>query len=206
MIVDEFWEPAENISAEIKIKRSIFIAHISVARTEEDARQFVTHISQKHKQATHNCWAYRIGVDPPREYSSDDGEPNGTAGKPILGAIQRFDVTNTVLVVTRYFGGIKLGVRGLIEAYGEAASNVLENAGKIRGRLGSRCNIQIDYPSYSAFLYQLKGLGVEEGSCNVTFEEDVRVSCFVPLSLWGRVEAFLCESQNRSFIKGWSRE
>ncbi|MDD4266218.1 MAG: YigZ family protein, partial [Aminobacterium colombiense] len=73
MIVDEFWEPAENISTEIKIKRSIFIAHISVARTEEDARQFVTHISQKHKQATHNCWAYRIGVDPPREYSSDDG-------------------------------------------------------------------------------------------------------------------------------------
>lgn len=112
------------------IQRSRFIGHCQEVEDEITARTFIGQIRLRHAQATHNCYAYRIGIsDRPLEYFNDHGEPSGTAGKPILGAILRQELTNVAVVVTRYYGGKKLGVRGLIDAYGQTATLVLEKAG-----------------------------------------------------------------------------
>nr|HPR89953.1 YigZ family protein [Synergistaceae bacterium] len=121
----DYKEPASETTVEVKINKSRFLGHVRICRSEEEVRMKLKEVCDLHKQATHNCWAYRIGEESYREYFSDDGEPAGTAGKPILGAISRLDLTNALIVVTRYFGGIKLGVRGLIEAYGSTATNAL---------------------------------------------------------------------------------
>ncbi|MGB4096154.1 MAG: YigZ family protein, partial [Acetomicrobium sp.] len=113
-----YLEPGENAKVELTIRRSRFIGHLRVAGSVEEAKKIIREISKEHSNATHNCWAYKVGVDFPQKHYSDGGEPSGTAGKPILGEIERANLTNAVIVVTRYFGGIKLGVRGLIEAYG----------------------------------------------------------------------------------------
>ncbi len=103
--------------AELEVKKSRFIARASSARTPEDAMAFIRRVHDP--RATHNCWAYRIG---PSARVSDDGEPSGTAGRPILGALETRGIDRAVVVVTRYFGGIKLGAGGLARAYGAAAS------------------------------------------------------------------------------------
>jgi len=133
-MTDRYRQPAAELSNEIKIEKSRFIASIKICISEEEAREKLKAVSEEHRQASHNCWAYRIGTEKVREYFSDDGEPAGTAGKPILGALHMYDVTNTLLVVTRYFGGKKLGVRGLIEAYGTSASELLSMTGIVEKR------------------------------------------------------------------------
>lgn len=203
---DEFWEPARKAIYEIKIKRSLFISHAALTKNEEEAKEFILKTSQKHKQATHNCWAYRLGVEPVREYYSDDGEPSGTAGKPILGAILHSGLTNVTLVVTRYFGGIKLGVRGLIEAYGEAASLCLEGAGRKKAYLEKNCTIVVPYSFYSSLLYQLKNMGLREETFIPSFKEVVTFNCCVPLSMEKALESYLCDLQGQSLIEEWKWE
>lgn len=127
-----FFSVAGKSQYEQKILRSIFIGHASHVADEEEARQFIAEVREKHAQATHNCYAYRVGLsEDPLTYYNDHGEPSGTAGRPILSAILKADVTNTVVVVTRYYGGRKLGVRGLIDAYHSTAAATLEQAGKV---------------------------------------------------------------------------
>ncbi|NLS44917.1 MAG: YigZ family protein [Firmicutes bacterium] len=126
-----FFSVAGKGKYEQKIQRSIFIGHVSPAGDEDTARGFINEVRQDHAQATHNCYAYRIGLsENPLTYYNDHGEPSGTAGRPILGAILKADVTNTVVVVTRYYGGRKLGVRGLIDAYHTTAAAALDQAGR----------------------------------------------------------------------------
>lgn len=108
-------------TAEYEVKKSVFIAHVRHVETEEAAREFVQSIKKKYFDATHNCSAWVLGEKGDKQKSNDDGEPGGTAGNPILGVIQQMHLTNTCVVVTRYFGGIKLGAGGLIRAYGRAA-------------------------------------------------------------------------------------
>ena len=113
---------------EIKILRSRFIAHTEPCFTDEQAREIIKQVKLNHKNATHNCWGYLINNNNYKsEFSSDNGEPPGTAGRPILGAIKKSGRENIIVIVTRYFGGKKLGVRGLIEAYSAAAEGVLNN-------------------------------------------------------------------------------
>lgn len=117
---------AENGTASYEIQKSRFIAYTSHVETEAEARDFVTAIKKKHFDARHNCSAWVLGADSSQQKSNDDGEPGGTAGNPILEAIKQHGLTNVVLVVTRYFGGIKLGAGGLIRAYSHTASLGLE--------------------------------------------------------------------------------
>lgn len=117
---------AENGTASYEIQKSRFIAYTSHVETEGEARDFVAAIKKKHFDARHNCSAWVLGADSSQQKSNDDGEPGGTAGNPILEAIKQHGLTNVVVVVTRYFGGIKLGAGGLIRAYSHTASLGLE--------------------------------------------------------------------------------
>lgn len=117
---------AKNGTASYEIQKSRFIAYTSHVETEAEARDFVTAIKKKHFDARHNCSAWVLGADSSQQKSNDDGEPGGTAGNPILEAIKQHGLTNVVVVVTRYFGGIKLGAGGLIRAYSHTASLGLE--------------------------------------------------------------------------------
>lgn len=147
-------------TAEIVIERSRFIGHCREADSETAAKSFINQIRALHSQATHNCYAYRIGGgEHPLEYFNDHGEPAGTAGKPILGAIGRLNLTNTVVVVTRYFGGKKLGVRGLIEAYGQAATAVLAEAGQIRIIPQFTVRLTYGYADHSLILHRMNQIG-----------------------------------------------
>ncbi|MFB6468926.1 YigZ family protein [Cytobacillus sp. Hz8] len=131
---------------EIVIQKSRFIAHINRAVTEEEAQQFILSIKKKHWDATHNCSAYLIGENDQIQKANDDGEPSGTAGVPILEVLKKKKLKDTVVVVTRYFGGIKLGAGGLIRAYGKSASEGIEATGIVECKLMKIMHTKIDYP------------------------------------------------------------
>ncbi|WP_270445140.1 YigZ family protein [Anaeroglobus sp. AF13-6AC] len=114
--------------AEYVIKKSKFIARAVHITTEEEAQAYLRDGKKQYWDARHNCYAYQLGMNFEKQKSSDDGEPSGTAGKPILEVLKNKGLTNTLVVVTRYFGGIKLGTGGLIRAYGTAAVAALDNA------------------------------------------------------------------------------
>ncbi|MDO9577729.1 MAG: YigZ family protein [Candidatus Cloacimonadales bacterium] len=126
--MEYFYSVSEDRLVETKVKRSTFIAHLHYVETMQEAKEFISKISAEHKTANHNCWAYIIGEKGDTFHSSDAGEPSGTAGQPMLNALKKHDMTNIVAVVTRYFGGVKLGIRGLIEAYGLSVENAIESA------------------------------------------------------------------------------
>jgi len=132
--------------AELEINKSRFIAYVNRAETEAEAMVFIDQIKKQHREATHNCSAYLTGEHDQCQKADDDGEPGGTAGKPILEVIKKSNLKNTVIVVTRYFGGIKLGAGGLIRAYGKAASAGVSAASIIERLLHIRITIEIDYP------------------------------------------------------------
>ncbi len=128
----EFQQLAGEYNTEIKVKGSRFIAHASAAADRDAAESYIGQISKQFFDATHNCFAYRIGTgDSELTRFNDDGEPSGTAGKPILQTLESFQLTHSVVIVTRYFGGTKLGTGGLVRADSSAAKAVLEKA-KIR--------------------------------------------------------------------------
>ncbi|XJZ26963.1 YigZ family protein [Bacillota bacterium Lsc_1132] len=130
---------------EIVIEKSRFIAHIERAETEEQAQEFIQSIKKKHWNATHNCSAYLIGEYDQIQKANDDGEPSGTAGVPILEVLKKRHLKDTVVVVTRYFGGIKLGAGGLIRAYGKSTSEGLNAVGIVERRLVQTIHVTIDY-------------------------------------------------------------
>lgn len=130
---------------EIVIEKSRFICYINRATTEEEAIQFIQQIKKKHWDATHNCSAYIIGEHDQIQKANDDGEPSGTAGVPMLEVLKKKGLKDTVAVVTRYFGGIKLGAGGLIRAYGKAVSEGLKAAGIVERRLARVMHVTIDY-------------------------------------------------------------
>ncbi|AEH46395.1 protein of unknown function UPF0029 [Parageobacillus thermoglucosidasius C56-YS93] len=130
---------------EIVIEKSRFICYINRATTEEEAVQFIQQIKKKHWDATHNCSAYIIGEHDQIQKANDDGEPSGTAGIPMLEVLKKKGLKDTVAVVTRYFGGIKLGAGGLVRAYGKSVSEGLKAAGIVERRLTRVMHVTIDY-------------------------------------------------------------
>lgn len=180
-------------SCELTIERSRFMGHCRETPGEAAAKSFIESIKTAHSQATHNCYAYRLQAgEYPLEYFNDQGEPNGTAGKPILGAILRLNLLNVTVVVTRYFGGKKLGVRGLIEAYGKTASLVLEQAGTFLKI--PKYSVSLDYPynEHSKMIYQLKQAGAE--NISTAFGESVQTTFLIPLGEYPLFLDFLKES------------
>ncbi|SFT50819.1 uncharacterized protein, YigZ family [Selenomonas sp. GACV-9] len=121
-------ETDDSIETLYEIQKSKFITHLRHVDNEEDARAFIQAMKKKYFDARHNCSAYVLGESADKQKSNDDGEPGGTAGNPILEAIKKNELTNVVVVVTRYFGGIKLGAGGLIRAYSHAAVLGIEAA------------------------------------------------------------------------------
>ncbi|PRR83877.1 YigZ family protein [Clostridium vincentii] len=128
-----------------KEKKSEFIGYAKRVDSEEEARAFIDEIKSKHKQARHNCFAYALGENMDIQRYSDDGEPQGTAGIPILEVIKKSGITDCVVVVTRYFGGVLLGAGGLTRAYTKGASIAIKAAGVVEKVRGIRISITLDY-------------------------------------------------------------
>ena len=142
--------------AEVEINKSRFIAYVNRAESEEEAIAFLERIRKQHWDATHNCAAYIVGENEEHQKANDDGEPSGTAGRPILEVIKRSALTDTIIIVTRYFGGIKLGTGGLIRAYGKSAVVGLEAAGIVERQLHTRMTATIDYSLLGVVENQLR--------------------------------------------------
>ncbi|WP_457551319.1 IMPACT family protein [Desulfobacula sp.] len=151
-----FYSIEQQRTTTIKIKRSVFMCTLEYVTSIEQAKAFISRISKENKTATHNCWAYILGEKGDVFHCSDAGEPSGTAGKPMLNAMQSHRMTNIAAVVTRHFGGVKLGIRGLIDAYGESVENTIEQ--KKLKKLIQAVNILIEvtYEFNDTLLMQLK--------------------------------------------------
>ncbi|MED1066297.1 YigZ family protein [Bacillus paralicheniformis] len=130
---------------EIVIEKSRFICHLSRVSTEEEAQNFINHIKKQHWNATHNCSAYVIGENDQIQKANDDGEPSGTAGVPMLEVLKKRNLKDTCAVVTRYFGGIKLGAGGLIRAYGKSVSEGLNHVGVVERKLVRVMHTTVNY-------------------------------------------------------------
>lgn len=195
-------EPEKSVTFEEKIKRSVFIANVSVCHDEEEARNFLTFTASKYRDATHNCRAYVLSNG--SEYYSDDGEPSGTAGRPILNAIKRSGLVNVIVIVTRYFGGIKLGVRGLIDAYGDTAEKALNMAGSVERVITSAFKISMGYNAVGNVTRLLESCGSLNLSWNYT--ENVNVICDVPVDFCERLSNELNELKARNIIFEWENE
>ncbi|RUS45415.1 YigZ family protein [Cohnella sp. AR92] len=161
--------------AEIVIKKSRFIGHAKPVESEEEAVAFVEEIKKKHWNATHNCSAYVVGERDQFQKALDDGEPSGTAGKPILEVIKNRGLKNTVVVVTRYFGGIMLGAGGLVRAYTDGAVVGTDAAGLIVNVLHREVIVDADYTWYGKIENELRNRAVRVG--DVGFTDRVRVVC-----------------------------
>lgn len=133
------------VSSEFEEKKSIFIGHAKRVYTDEEARAFIDKIKEEHKEARHNVYAYIIGENMGIQRYSDDGEPQGTAGVPVLDVIKKNNVTDVAVVVTRYFGGILLGKGGLVRAYGRGAAEAIKDAEIVEKVLGCALFITIEY-------------------------------------------------------------
>jgi len=157
-----------------KAKGSKFYGYAFPVMDEEEVATFVKTVQDQHHKARHHCYAYRIGLDGDRWRANDDGEPSSSAGKPILGQIDSFELTNILIVVVRYFGGTKLGVSGLIEAYREGAIATLSQATFIEKVETRRLRIYTDYAHLSDLMNAVKS-----GTWNITnqvMETDVTLT------------------------------
>lgn len=159
-------------------RKSRFIGYAAPVYSEEEALQFLNGIRKKHYDATHNCYAYVIGESSSVQRSSDDGEPSGTAGVPILEVIKKEALTNTAVVVTRYFGGVLLGASGLIRAYTEASARAVHEAGIILVKPFAVFNINIDYPYLSKLQYELPKN--EYLTADIQYTDIVMVKVLIP--------------------------
>ncbi|PYZ92775.1 YigZ family protein [Salipaludibacillus keqinensis] len=134
-MLPSYYTVKESGEHEITIQKSRFIAHVKRVTSEEDAQEFIQSIKKQHWNASHNCSCYMIGENDLIQKANDDGEPSGTAGVPMLEVLKKRQLKDTVVVVTRYFGGIKLGAGGLIRAYGSAVSEGLNGTGVVERKL-----------------------------------------------------------------------
>lgn len=132
--------------AEIEIKRSRFIGLAAPVADEDEARALVAAVRERHRSANHNVFAYRIGLGTPVERASDDGEPAGTAGRPLLELLSRRDLRNAIIIVTRYFGGTLLGAGGLLRAYSQTGTAAVDAAGLAHYAERALVAVTVDYP------------------------------------------------------------
>src|SRR5699024_8515006 len=135
----------ENGINEIEIKKSRFICHLRRVKSEEDAQVFIEEVKKEHWTAAHNCSAYTIGLIDETQRAHDDGEPSGTAGVAMLEIFLKRELKNVAAVVTRYFGGTKLGAGGLIRAYGGAVNEAVNNIGVVERQLQQLIDVTVTY-------------------------------------------------------------
>lgn len=152
----EYIVPYQDAESEFTEKRSRFITHLYKVGTEAEARARIEEMKKKYYDARHNCWCYLLRDGGVVRYS-DDGEPQGTAGQPMLNVFQRENVENVVCIVTRYFGGILLGAGGLTRAYAKAAKDALDAAGKARMQPFSVLLLECPYPMFERIKLLIEG-------------------------------------------------
>lgn len=195
----------------IIIKKSNFIATCFPVKDEDEAKAVLADVCKEHYKATHNCYAYRIHGDYVLEKSSDNGEPSGTAGMPILDCIRGADLENILVVVTRYFGGIKLGTGGLVRAYGSATKDVLELADVVEILDYLEVDIKLAYTQVGKVEYYLNNEKITIK--DTVYSDDVLYKLFILRDDFPRFEKELIELLNADVeikkgdeIKGYLRE
>ena len=171
-LVKGFLTIKENVQAEIVEKKSKFIANLFYIENIEEAEKIIKETRKKYFDARHNCIAYRVIEDGQIiERFSDDGEPSGTAGAPMLNILQKNGYVNVLIVVTRYFGGILLGTGGLVRAYSDSLTLAIEKSIKIEKRLGNQLEVIVDYSELDNFKYYCKNNKIN--IIESTFEEKI---------------------------------
>ena len=158
-----------------EIKKSRFICHVKRVYNEEEARDFISAIKKEHYKATHNCSAFIVGERSEIKRTSDDGEPSGTAGVPMLGVLENHNLTNVCVVVTRYFGGIKLGAGGLIRAYAGSVALAVKEIGIIEIKEQAGIQIHMTYAQYQEYGNFLKEHNLIELETNFTDQVDTMI-------------------------------
>lgn len=146
---------------ELLIQRSRFLCAVAPVRTPAEATAFIETVRKEHWSATHNCTAFRVGPHGEHQRSSDDGEPAGTAGVPMLQVLVHREVTDTVAVVTRYFGGIKLGAGGLVRAYGRSVGEALDAVGTLALVTHTAVTVTVDHSMAGRLAHDLRSAGLE---------------------------------------------
>ncbi len=166
---------SQNASAEIEEKKSRFIADVAIVHSEKEAQDFITSVKKRYWDCKHHCTAYVIGKNGELSRCTDDGEPAGTAGRPILELINSFNLINVCIVVSRYFGGTLLGTGGLVRAYGLAAKRGIEEAGILEAQNGKIVSISAPYDS--AEKIRRAQLSYES---DAEYGEQVKLTYYVP--------------------------
>ncbi len=175
----------QSASDEFIVNKSRFIGYACPCRTEEEALAFLKAIREKHKDATHNCYAYVIGENAGIMRYSDDGEPGGTAGLPMIDALRGAGVTNVLCVVTRYFGGVLLGTGGLVRAYSRACSEAICAAGVVRMAPCDAVEFMVPYAQWTMFQQEARKHNV---ALSAEYEEAVKCVALIETD---RTPAFL---------------
>ena len=190
----EFRTIKEDGQVQEEIKKSRFICHTKRVYGEEEARDFITAIKKEHYKATHNCSAFIIGERSEIKRTSDDGEPSGTAGVPMLGVLENHNLTNVCVVVTRYFGGIKLGAGGLIRAYAGSVALAVKEIGIVEIKEQAGIQIQMTYAQYQEYGNFIKEHNLVELETN--FTNQVETMIFVDKENKEHIKSELIEFYN----------
>ena len=179
----------------IKIKRSVFVCTLDHVESIEKAKAFISRISKENKTATHNCWAYILGEKGEVFHSSDAGEPSGTAGKPMLNILKNHHMTQTAAVVTRYFGGVRLGVRGLMDAYAESVKQTIDMA-ELKKLTQTIClEIQLPYGVNDTVINLLKPM--QARILNTVYTDRIVHHIEIETNRYAQVENLLLEFQSQ---------
>lgn len=188
---DEYRTVAHAGVHETEVNPSRFLCALAPAATEQEAQDFIAAVRKEHADATHNCFAYVIGADAAIQKASDDGEPGGTAGVPMLQMLLRRDMRYAVAVVTRYYGGVKLGAGGLIRAYGGAVGEALDTLGTITRRRFRLATITVDHQRAGKLQNDLRSTGREVR--DVRYAEAVTIEIGLPDTDVATFEAWLAD-------------
>ena len=186
---------------ELEEKKSRFIAHISPVKTEQEAIGFIASKKKEYWDARHNCAAFVIGENNEITRCNDDGEPAGTAGRPMLDVLLRENIHNCVVVVTRYFGGVLLGTGGLVRAYQGAVIEGLKACMILEPKDGRPCSITTDYNGYGKIEYLLREY--ELPILNTDFGADVIISSVVPIEQIEEIEKKVADKTSGAAIIDW---
>ncbi len=186
--MDDSYKTIESIAeGYITERKSKFISYIFPVETEDEVKNILDEYRKKYYNARHVCWAYMIGEAYEEYRSNDDGEPSGTAGRPILGQINSFELTNVLILVVRYFGGTLLGTGGLIKAYKEAAADAIKNATIVEKTINDQFTLKFEYRLLNEVMRVLNQY--EESKWTQNFTE----SCEMEISI--------CQSQSQELVK-----
>ena len=177
---DQYKTISEPSRGQFKDKGSKFLSFAFPLEHEEEIRVLIGNLKKQYHDARHHCFAWQLGAETDRYRVNDDGEPSGSAGKPILGQIKSYGLTQILIVVVRYFGGTKLGIGGLINAYRSAAADALENASVVEKRVESRMGLEFNYDLLNSIMKVIKEF-------DLSFENQVfDLTCSLTLRVWNR--------------------